>query len=109
MAGSAPEVAAFEAALQHPQLLGGALKGMPFKHSACRTAPFGRLKVSVKPEIVALGLPAEAGMSEARLPPPDEHDASHAQPGHDTAQHNADDHRRPGRPQLSLKGPPWAR
>jgi len=73
VAGTPEAVADFEAALQRPDVLDGALRGMPFKHSACVTAPFGRLKVGVKPEIVALGLP------EA-LPAPDEHDASHVAP-----------------------------
>ena len=73
VAGPADAVAAFEAALQRDDVLAGALRGMPFKHSACATEPFGRLKVGVKPEIVALGLP------EA-LPAPDEHDASHLSP-----------------------------
>ena len=71
VAGSPAAVAAFEAALQ--EALEGVLHGMVFKHSACTTAPFGRMKVAVKPEIVALGLP------EA-LPAPDEHDASHLSP-----------------------------
>jgi len=71
VAGAPQAVAAFEAALQ--DALDGALRGIPFKHSACTTAPFGRLKVSVKPEIVALGLPED-------LPAPDEHDASHLAP-----------------------------
>jgi UPF0176 protein len=73
VAGPAAAVADFEAALQRPDLLGGALRGMAFKHSACATEPFGRLKVAVKPEIVALGLPDA-------LPGPDEHDASHLSP-----------------------------
>jgi UPF0176 protein len=73
VAGTPEAVADFEAALQRPDVLDGALRGMPFKHSACVTAPFGRLKVGVKPEIVALGLP------EA-LPASDEHDASHVAP-----------------------------
>ena len=77
VAGPAAAVAAFEAALQAASPLGGALQGMAFKHSACTTAPFGRLKVTVKPEIVALGLPAPAA---GALPPPDEHDASHLNP-----------------------------
>jgi UPF0176 protein len=75
-------VKAFEAALLGSGLLGPpaalAAQGdrpMLFKHSACRTAPFGRLKISVKPEIVALSLP---GASE--LPAPDEHDDSHLGP-----------------------------
>ena len=79
VAGDARAAAAFEATLQRPDVLGGALRGMTFKHSACASEPFGRLKVGVKPEIVALGLPdrAEDG---AALPPPDEHDASHLSP-----------------------------
>jgi UPF0176 protein len=35
----------------------GALRPTDFKRSGCTTPPFGRLKVSVRPEIVALGLP----------------------------------------------------
>ncbi len=71
VAGTADAVAAFEAALQ--TALDGALHGMVFKHSACTTAPFGLLKVNVKPEIVALGLPDD-------LPVPDERDPSHLSP-----------------------------
>jgi UPF0176 protein len=76
VAGASDVVAAFEAALQRPDVLDGVLRGIPFKHSACATAPFGRLKVAVKPEIVALGLPDGA----AAVPPPDERDASHLAP-----------------------------
>ena len=76
LAGPADAVAAFEAALQGDAVLHGALRGMPFKHSACTTPPFGRLKVGVKPEIVALGLPDPDGTLAA----PDEHDASHLSP-----------------------------
>ena len=71
VAGTPAAVAEFEAALQ--EALDGALRGMAFKHSACTTPPFGRLKVGVKPEIVALGLPGA-------LPAPDERDASHLSP-----------------------------
>ena len=78
VAGAPDAVADFEAGLQQADLLGGALAGMAFKHSACRTAPFGRLKVHVKPEIVSLGLPALP--SGHPLPAPDEHDASHLSP-----------------------------
>ena len=87
LAGASHAVAAFETGLQQPGVLGGALRGMAFKHSACTIEPFGRLKVSVKPEIVALGLPGEPGelagpdsSNGASLPPPDEHDASHLAP-----------------------------
>ncbi len=75
VAGPAGALAAFESALQAPGLLGGALQGMVFKHSPCAVQPFGRLKVGVKPELVALGLPAAGG-----LPLPDEQDASHLDP-----------------------------
>ena len=76
LAGEARAVTNFEAALQHDDVLQGALRGMPCKHSACTTPPFGRLKVGVKPEIVALGLPQDDGA----LPAPDERDASHLSP-----------------------------
>ena len=75
VSGPAAAVARFEAALQSPEMLQGAFQGMPFKRSACITPPFARLKVLVKPEIVALGLPgAEA------LPLPDMHDTTHLSP-----------------------------
>ena len=73
VAGAPEAVARFEAALQAPELLDSTLQGMPFKHSACTTPPFGRMKVSVKPEIVAPGLPDTAAV-------PDERDASHLSP-----------------------------
>jgi UPF0176 protein len=75
VAGAFAAVQAFEAALTDAGTLGGALQGLVFKHSACRTAPFARLKVLVKPEIVALGLPGEAS-----LPRPDEGDDTHLSP-----------------------------
>jgi UPF0176 protein len=75
LAGAPEAVAAFEAALQAEDILAGALRGMPFRHSACTTPPFGRLKVGVRPEIVALGLPGSAD-----LPAPDGQDDSHVSP-----------------------------
>jgi UPF0176 protein len=76
LAGEPSAVAAFEAALQQREVLGGALRGMPFKHSACELPPFGRLKVGVKPEIVALGLPLpDTGHGTV-----DAHDDSHLSP-----------------------------
>ncbi len=81
VAGAPDAVAAFEAALQADGVAAGALRGMPFKHSACTTPPFGRLKVGVKPEIVALGLPDVPGEAGAApLPLPDAHDDSHLSP-----------------------------
>ena len=79
LAGVPAAVLAFEAALQQPDVLGGTLLGMAFRHSACTTAPFGRLKVSVKPEVVALGLPPH-GPAGVTLAPPDQHDPSHLAP-----------------------------
>ncbi len=78
VAGAPGAVARFESALQQHGVLGGALQGMGFKHSACQSPPFGRLKVSVKPQIVALDLPTSP--SGQPLPPPDETDASHLSP-----------------------------
>lgn len=75
VAGPADAVRAFESALSGAGCLGGAFQGMAFKHSACVTPPFARLKVLVKPEIVALGLPAPEA-----LPMPDQADASHLSP-----------------------------
>ena len=79
VAGSPAAVAAFEDALQGADVLGGALAGMPFKHSACTTPPYARLKVLVKPELVALGLPGGAGLPNS-LPLPDAEDDSHLSP-----------------------------
>lgn len=81
LAGEPPDVAAFEAALQRADVLGGALRGTAFKHSACVTDPFGRLKITVKPEIVALALPASSGdRADVPVASPDEHDAGHLSP-----------------------------
>ncbi len=87
LAGTPQAVAAFEAALQRADVLGGALRGMVFKHSDCVTEPFGLLKIHVKPEIVALALPGPSGgqrdpddAGHATLPRPDEHDDSHLSP-----------------------------
>ena len=75
VSGPPGAVHAFEQALQDIALLDGALTGMSFKHSACTTPPFARLKVLVKPEIVALALPGGHD-----LPTPDERDDSHLSP-----------------------------
>lgn len=75
VAGVPEAVHGFERALQGAGLLKDALHGMAFKHSNCTTPPFARLKVLVKPEIVALGLPGGS-----TLPAPDERDDSHLSP-----------------------------
>jgi UPF0176 protein len=75
VSGPAAAVHAFERALQDTAVLQGALAGMAFKHSACTTPPFARLKVLVKPETVALALPGGD-----TLPVPDEADDTHLSP-----------------------------
>jgi len=63
---------AFEAALQHE--FGGAFQGMAFKHSACVSKPFSLIKVHVKPEIVAFGVPGVSGSRDPSDPArPDTH------------------------------------
>lgn len=56
LAGSTAELDAFEQALQTDTRLNGAFTGTVFKRTACQTAPFARLKIHVKPEIVPLGI-----------------------------------------------------
>jgi UPF0176 protein len=68
VAGEVQDLAAFEQALQRDGAFGACFIGMTFKHSACTTAPFARMKVHVRPEIVAVGvpvLPVQAGTSLA--------------------------------------------
>lgn len=55
LAGSAAALTRFEQALTDPAFAAGAFAGLAFKRSNCITPPFARLKVHVKPEIVALG------------------------------------------------------
>ncbi len=52
VAGAENDVDKFQAALLNDTRFAG----MPFKRSPCKTAPFGRLKVYKKPEIVPLGI-----------------------------------------------------
>ena len=78
VAGPAAQVEEFELRLRTGAVVQGALRGLSFKRSLCKQPPFGRFKVSVKPEIVALALPSSTQVSPAELP--DEHDASHLSP-----------------------------
>jgi tRNA pseudouridine32 synthase / 23S rRNA pseudouridine746 synthase len=64
-AGPAEAVTAFEQALTSAAFAGGVFAAMTFKRSACVTQPFGRLKVSRKPEIVALGIGGDGAVSPA--------------------------------------------
>ncbi len=61
VAGEAP-------ALDDP-LFAGRFAGMAFKHSACSTVPFGRMKVHCKPEIVAVGVPLSPVPAGSSLSP----------------------------------------
>lgn len=62
VAGSAQAVHAFEATLLDDPVYEAAFTGMAFKHSGCLTPPFARMKVRLKPELVALGLPGVTGL-----------------------------------------------
>lgn len=82
VAGPAAAVAGFEAALQTEPAFGGAFAGLGFKPSTGRTAPFARLSIVVKPELVALGLPGVSGLVPGMVPGADAGaDAGAAAPG----------------------------
>jgi len=65
LAGSADALNAFESALQEDECL----VGIAFKRSACKTPPFARLKVHVKPEIVSVGVEGGGASAETRVSP----------------------------------------
>ncbi len=56
LAGAPQAVDRIEEALVQEPAFAGAFAGMVFKRSACTTAPFGKMKVHVKKEIVPLGI-----------------------------------------------------
>lgn len=60
VAGSLEALDAFRVALATDARLAGAFGEIDFKRSPCITPPFQRLKVHSRPEILALGLPANA-------------------------------------------------
>ena len=62
LAGPAAALAAFEQALMFDAAFDGQFNDTVFKRSACKTAPFARMKVHCKKEIVAFGV---AGVSPA--------------------------------------------
>ncbi len=64
VAGPAGLLRGFEAALEGDPLFGTAFQGLQFKHSACDTPPFTLIKVHVKPEIVAFGVPGVSGLAD---------------------------------------------
>lgn len=57
LAGPVDTLTAFEAVLQQQP----GFAGLHFKHNRCERPPFSRLKVSVKREIVAFGIPGVSG------------------------------------------------
>jgi UPF0176 protein len=56
LAGTAQQLDAFEHALQNDAAFSGQFAGTVFKRTACVTAPFKRMKVHAKKEIVPLGI-----------------------------------------------------
>lgn len=65
LAGPAEAVDEFERELTRDSRFAG----MAFKRSACRTPPFARLKVHVKPEVVAVGVPYAPARGRTQLSP----------------------------------------
>ncbi|MBV8504134.1 MAG: hypothetical protein JO006_20730 [Paucibacter sp.] len=61
IAGEAELLHAFERTLTSE--FAGAFAGMSFKHSACQTRPYHLIKVHVKREIVAFGVPGVSGQA----------------------------------------------
>ncbi len=88
VAGAGDALKSFEKELQQSP----GLQGMAFKRSHCVQPPFARLKVSVKPEIVALGLPpADPGPPPAAAARPLSDAAAAADVKADDADARADD------------------
>ena len=75
LAGSAEQLDAFERALASDPRLAGLFTGMRFQRTKCLTAPFQRLKVHLKAEIVQIGVdevnPNAAGSSGTDVKPED--------------------------------------
>jgi UPF0176 protein len=73
LAGRAEALAAFQRQLLGDPRFGPLFDGLAFKRSACRTAPFGRLKVMCHDSLLPLALPAVPGPvadDEGPVPPP---------------------------------------
>lgn len=75
VAGVPAAIDFFERSFERSDWLAGAAHGIRFRHSRCMTAPFGRLSVRVKSELVALGLPVNDSIAA-----PDPRDSSHLDP-----------------------------
>ncbi len=78
LAAEADALATFEHAMQHDPRLQGAFTGMAFKHSACATRPFWKVRVHRKKEIVALGVEGVTGLAAAE--PRQRTDRTHVSP-----------------------------
>ncbi len=63
LAGTAAQLDTFEHALVNDPRLHGHFAAIAFKRSACKTAPFGRIKVHKKAEIVAIGVSGITGIN----------------------------------------------
>ncbi|MEO7030741.1 MAG: rhodanese-like domain-containing protein [Herbaspirillum sp.] len=68
LAGDALALDQFQHALVTEPVFGGLFVGINFKRSSCRSAPFQRIKVHLKSEIVALGLIADALKNPVKNP-----------------------------------------
>lgn len=81
VAGSPEALRGFEESLQHDPLLEGLFTGIPFKRSACNTAPFHRMKVHHKAEILPLGVPGvnAVGQTGIDVSPQEWHELIHAE------------------------------
>lgn len=67
LAGSVAALDAFQHALAHDERFAGQLAGIEVKRSPCRTAPFGRMKIRKRREILPLGIPGVNAVGHARL------------------------------------------
>ena len=73
LAGPLSALEALKHSLTHDAALNGYFAGMVFKASACKTAPFARMKVHCKREIVAFGVdgvcPSSCATTESSVSP----------------------------------------
>jgi UPF0176 protein len=63
LAGTTEQLDTFEHVLVHDSRLGNKFSGIAFKRSACKTTPFGRIKIHKKKEIVAIGVSGITGVN----------------------------------------------
>lgn len=81
LAGSAVDLDAFEAAIASEPVFSDAFARMRFQRTACAIAPFGRLKVHVRAEIVHIGVAdVDALGAQGELVSPEQWDALISRP-----------------------------